>query len=224
MLFQLYIAVVMAVAALSEPVADPEIILWRDTLTVAAKERFDRSLDEKISYILKTGKHVRATYVPPSVRPDIYLVSRSYIKKHARQICPKEFSNAELPQCAERIFGWIDDKRKIYVLRAEDVSVSEPQFFAGISPELWVEMEVFHETVHYVQATARPDLQPTTLDCAMTEKWETEAHALTHYWLHSLQSIDAERINARLRGGLAHFSCADPVVETSSSSSIPTTD
>lgn len=169
----------------------------------------ENDIEQKLRWIVMISDHLHLGYTMPKGRPEIFLVSRAYIRHHAKEICftfsdPKDISN-----CAEKIFGWIDDDRRIFLLREEDVLSSEIMNSRREFPvKTWVGMELLHELVHYVQMEDSP-YAPSTLPCSIESRWESEAHKMMQWWLNSLQTVDAGRITVLLRGGMLPFSCAN---------------
>jgi hypothetical protein len=173
------------------------------------RAEFERDLDKKIEWIISISDHLHLGYKMPKGRPEVYLVSRTYILEHEKEICTTFSDPKEVNNCAKKIFGWIDDERKIYILREEDVESSEiVNGRRGFPVETWVAMELLHELVHYVQMEDSPFV-PSTLSCDVEAKWEGEAHSMMQWWLNSLQTIDAGRIIVLLRGGLLTFGCSE---------------
>lgn len=178
----------------------------KEGLSPRAAERVDALIDERMRWVHGLTQYLRLGYSLPTRRPNIFVVSRQYILSHEAQVCPN-MPVEDTHFCALHVFGWTDDDRNIYVLRAEDVARSEGfPTMSDFPADLWVEMTWTHELVHYEQLEGSP-YRPSTLPCDIQEKWENEAFLIGAQWLHSLQSVDAERINSIFRGQLPHFRC-----------------
>ncbi|MBI3549684.1 MAG: hypothetical protein HY078_11650 [Elusimicrobia bacterium] len=196
------------VSAPNAALAEDGIRSIEDGLPPRAVERLRARIDERLRWIHALMKTLRLDYEMPSVRPEMHLVSRAWVLAHEREVCFSSASAEEIRACSSRVFGWIDDDRRIYVVRGEDVPSTE-----GLPPmrdfpvELWVEMTWTHELVHFIQLE-RSEWKPTTLPCDTLYKWEHEAFLIAAQWLHSLQNADAERINAVFRGQLPRARCS----------------
>lgn len=167
----------------------------------------ERSSKEMIRYILSMSEYLKLGYREPAKLPRVYLVNREYIVRHEREICFFAKTDPEARACSSHIYGWTDDERRLYILRGEDVALTDgfPKV-ANFPLELWLEMVRMHEMVHYVQLEGSPYV-PSQLPCEVEEKWEREAFLIAAQWLHSLRSADAERINVIFRGQTPHFGC-----------------
>jgi hypothetical protein len=187
--------------------ADADIRPIAAGLSPLAAERLGARVDARTRWVYDLTEVLRLGYRMPDRRPEIFLVSRKYIVDHEREVCFQARSDEERRYCAERVYGWTDDQRRLYVLRGEDVQAS-PGFPAmeDFPADLWVEMAWTHELAHYVQLEGSPHA-PSRLPCEVQEKWEGEAFLIGTQWLHSLRSVDAERLNTIFRGQLPRFGC-----------------
>ncbi len=188
------------------------IVHYRDTLSPAAQVRHDQEIDTLLSWVFGMTEYFKLGYTKPDKRPEIYIVSRAYIIRHEAQICFFTSIPEEMRSCALHVFGWTDDDRHLYILRAEDVVVTEDfpgSVMVNFPMELWVKMVRAHEAVHYIQSEGSP-YRLSKLPCAIEEKWESEAFRIAEQWLHAQQSVDAERINTLFRGQFRHFGCIPP--------------
>lgn len=175
---------------------------------VAAELR--ERIQARVRWLHELAQVLRLGYSLPAAPPEIYLVSRAYIQAHEREICFQARDAEEARACSSRVYGWIDDSRRVYVLRGEDVQSSEGfPAMRDFPAELWVEAAWTHELTHYMQMEGSPH-RPSTLTCELEAKWEGEAFLMAAQWLHSLRSVDAERINTAFRGQSPRLRCADP--------------
>lgn len=201
-------ALVLLVLFAPASMAESGIVEYRSTLTPRAQESYDKKVDGYIDWIHDMMVITKREYQKPTTRPKIYHVSRDYIMLHRREICFSAKTDEEVTECAERVYGWIDDARTIYVLRESDVLRTKGfPGSTGFPTELWQDMELVHEIVHFIQLEGST-MRVSALPCATEEKWETEAYFLMTQWLHGLRQSDAERINAIFRGQMLRFQCA----------------
>jgi len=203
---------IVVLVLLSPYSAAEDKVLWRDTLTSEKQAEFEGEIQVTLQWIVNAAHRVHfspETYQMPEKLPDIYVVSRSYILKNKEEICHRLTNEYDINQCAEKILSWIDDERRLYVLRKEDVVQNTDLLISGIPTDLWIRIARTHELAHFIQFSSRKELKATTLPCETLSQFETEAFKLEHWWLHSLQSIDAERVNAYQRGKVPQCSCTN---------------
>lgn len=208
---RLLLAVLIAAGAPFSLHAEEGIRSMRDGLRPQDAAKLDAKIDARMRWIHGLSEYLGRGYRLPASRPEIYMVSRDYIIKNEKEICFSSKTPEQIRDCSSRVFGWIDDDRKIYVLHAEDVLSTRDFPGANVrdfSAELWVEMTWTHELVHYAQMDGSP-YRPTTMPCEVQGEWESDAFFFASQWLHSLQSVDAERINTVFRGQRPPYAC-DP--------------
>ena len=203
------LAVLLLAAAAAGARAEEGIRPIGQGLSPRAAELLRQRVDARMAWIYDLAAQVGYGYQMPDRRPEIFLVSRAWIEAHAKDICFRATTPEELRACSTHVFGWIDDDRRVYALRGEDVQAtagfpSMPDF----PVDIWVEMEWTHELTHYLQLE-RSGKVPSRLSCADEARMEQQAFTVAAQWLHSLRSIDAERINTAFRGGFPVFSCRD---------------
>ncbi len=93
--------------------AEEGIRPMREGLRPRDAEKLDKKLDARMKWIHELGLYLRRNYKLPKKRPEIFLVTRDYILRNEKTICFHVTSPEELRACSSRVFGWIDDDRRI---------------------------------------------------------------------------------------------------------------
>ena len=179
--------------------------LYVATLTQSGASQFNRKINERLDWIVSFSSKLGWGYKRPTL-PEIWLVSRAYMLRHAEEICQTP-SKEESRECVKNKFAWTDDERAIYILRQEDVATHPAlREITAFPAELWIEMVTTHELAHLAQLEAS-SYRINNLPCLKFVEWERQANMIARQWLHSLQSVEAERLNVLFRESSYHGVC-----------------
>lgn len=188
------------------PVLANELKPYRETLSIAQQQEFDKSMRQRLDWIMMFSEQRKWGYKSPKRLPVVYVVDREYMTANAQIICPSSTED-ESRACLSNKFAWIDDARDIYVLRDDDVHTTAS--LTGIKDfpfALWIEMVQVHELTHYVQLEGTAHIV-STLPCALVQEWEKRANLVARQWLHQKQTAEAERLNVLFRENSYEGAC-----------------